>query len=128
MAALQTRVGYTHGFVLENACAIPALPLLRRRSSADAERVSGQLSVTLKRRPQDAAGSDVTALVDLAAVSMEEVELWQPHQDLERVAQTDPFRFDIRSLTVPAASTLPANVLGWYRFPSRPRQTSQLAW
>ena len=43
----------------------------------------------LKREPQDAAGFDVSTLIDLAAVSMDEVELWQRNQDLERVAQTD---------------------------------------
>jgi diguanylate cyclase (GGDEF)-like protein len=43
----------------------------------------------LKREPQDAAGFDVSTLTDLAAVSMDEVELWQRNQDLERVAQTD---------------------------------------
>ncbi|MDG2570813.1 hypothetical protein P7L87_25005, partial [Vibrio parahaemolyticus] len=31
----------------------------------------------LKREPQDAAGFDVSTLIDLAAVSMDEVELWQ---------------------------------------------------
>jgi diguanylate cyclase (GGDEF)-like protein len=43
----------------------------------------------LKREPQDAAEFDVSTLTDLAAVSMDEVELWQRNQDLERVAQTD---------------------------------------
>ena len=43
----------------------------------------------LKREPQDAAVFDVSTLIDLAAVSMDEVELWQRNQDLERVAQTD---------------------------------------
>jgi hypothetical protein len=43
MAALQTRVGYAYRSFLEmRHC---SLPLLRRRSSADAERVSGKLSV-----------------------------------------------------------------------------------
>jgi diguanylate cyclase (GGDEF)-like protein len=43
----------------------------------------------LKREPQDAAGFDVSTLIDLAAVSMDEVELWQRNQDLERAIQTD---------------------------------------
>ena len=43
----------------------------------------------LKREPQDAAEFDVSTLIDLAAVSMDEVELWQRNQDLERATQTD---------------------------------------
>jgi diguanylate cyclase (GGDEF)-like protein len=43
----------------------------------------------LKRDPQDAARFDVSTLIDLAAVSMDEVELWRLNQDLERAAQTD---------------------------------------
>jgi len=43
----------------------------------------------LRHEPQDAAGFDVSTLIDLAAVSMDEVELWQRNQDLERAAQTD---------------------------------------
>ncbi|WP_262030750.1 sensor domain-containing diguanylate cyclase [Microvirga sp. Mcv34] len=43
----------------------------------------------LKREPQDAEGFDLSTLIDLAAVSMDEVELWRLNQDLERAAQTD---------------------------------------
>jgi diguanylate cyclase (GGDEF)-like protein len=43
----------------------------------------------LKREPQDTAGFDVSTLIDLAAVAMDEVELWRLNQDLERAAQTD---------------------------------------
>jgi GAF domain-containing protein len=43
----------------------------------------------LKREPQDAARFDVSTLTDLAAVAMDEVELWRLNQDLERAAQTD---------------------------------------
>ena len=43
----------------------------------------------LKHEPQDAAGFDVSTLIDLAAVSMDEIELWQHNQVLERAAQTD---------------------------------------
>jgi diguanylate cyclase (GGDEF)-like protein len=43
----------------------------------------------LKCEPQDSVGFDVSTLIDLAAVVMDEVELWQLNQDLERAAQTD---------------------------------------
>jgi diguanylate cyclase (GGDEF)-like protein len=72
----------------------PVVPLLPFRFYAGVPLLTpegaavGSLCI-LKREPQDAAGFDVSTLVDLAAVVMDEVELWQRNQDLERVAQTD---------------------------------------
>lgn len=43
----------------------------------------------LKREPQAVVGFDLSTLIDLGAVAMDEVELWRRNKDLEQEAQTD---------------------------------------
>jgi diguanylate cyclase (GGDEF)-like protein len=43
----------------------------------------------LKREPQPADGFNLSALGDLGAVAMDELELWRRNQELERAADTD---------------------------------------
>jgi diguanylate cyclase (GGDEF)-like protein len=43
----------------------------------------------LKREAQDAGGFDLSALTDLGAVAMDELELWRRTRELEQLAETD---------------------------------------